>query len=78
MYSERSSVATVGITCIALCIYTHIQGSFTVLIASSAAPKPPTLTVTPLYGGGYLLEIKSQVTVGVGCNLICAFHNLVT
>ena len=72
MYSERSSVAMVCITCIALC--TQIQGSVTVLIASSAVPNPPTVTVTPLYGCGYLLEIKSQATAGVGCNLMCAFH----
>ena len=69
MYSEQSSIAIVGI---ALC--TQMQGSVTVLIASFAAPRPPTVTVTPLYGCGYLLEIKSQATMGVGCDSTCAFH----
>ena len=44
------------------------------IIASFAAPRPPTVTVTPLYGCGYLLEIKSQAKMGVGCDSIYAFH----
>ena len=45
-----------------------------VLFVSPAAPNPPTVTVTPLYGCGHLLEIKSQATEEVGCDLMCAFH----
>ena len=51
-----------------------MQGSVTVLITSPAAPNPPTVTVIPLYGCGYLLEIKSQATAGVGCDLTCVVH----
>ena len=50
-----------------------MQRTVTVSIASSAVPRPSTVTVTPLYGCGYLLEIKTQATAGVGC-LMCAFH----
>ena len=70
MYSEQSSIGIVSI--IALC--TQMQGSVTVLIASFAAPRPPTVTITPLYGCGYLLEINSQATMGVGCDSTCVFH----
>ena len=52
----------------------QVQGGVTVLFASLAAPNPPTVTVTPLYGCGHLLEIKGQATEGVGCDLMCAYH----
>ena len=39
-------------------------------LSSSAAPNPPTVTVTPLYdSSGNLLEIKIQAAEGVGCNV---------
>ena len=65
-------LAMVCVACIALCI--KMQENVTVLIAIPAAPNPPTVTVTPLYGCGHLLEIKSQATEEVGCDLMCAFH----
>ena len=44
--------------------------SWSSLNVSSAAPSPPTLTVTALYDCGGLLEIKSQATeTGVGCDV---------
>ena len=52
----------------------QVQRGVTVLFASLAAPNPSTVTVTPLYGCGHLLEIKGQATEGVGCDLMCAFH----
>ena len=51
-----------------------MQVSVRVLFVSPAAPNPPTVTVTPLYGCGHLLEIKGQATEGVGCDLMCAYH----
>ena len=51
-----------------------MQKNVTVLVASPAAPNPPTVTVTPRYGCGHLLEIKSQAAEGVGCDVMCAFH----
>ena len=38
--------------------------NFIASIIFSAAPKPPIVTVTPLYDCGGLLEIESQATEG--------------
>ena len=55
-----------------IAVHTQMQVTVTVLIAFPAAPNPPTVTFTPQYGCGHLLEIKSRATGGVW--LLCAFH----
>ena len=73
MYNEQSSVSK-GVHNMHIALCTQMQGGVMVLFVSPAAPNPPTVTVTTLYGCGHLLEIKSQATEGVGCDLMCAFH----